>query len=501
MLLIYPDFVEESKYSKNIPGNYSEGLASISAVLKAAGYNVGLYHQTWMPERAEFLEHVRAASPDVIGITMRTTAKGFVTEMAGWLNEAMPDIHVTCGGYHPTLVPDEVIVLKGIDSVCVGEGEYPLRDMMDCLRDTGSIRTDIESLYFKTADDEIIRNPVRPMVEDLDELPFPDLALFDYTRLRTGLINTAMVMVSRGCLFSCTYCGNSQFRNVYPNRKKYARFRSPENAIKIVKRILELQPDTKYLEFRDAIFNMYADWFYEFMPLYTEQIHLPFNCNLRFDLMDERMVKTLAAGGCYMIDIGLESGNPEMRNKYLHRRMDNAHMIEMTHWLRKYNITTCTYNIVGLPHENLALALETVKLNARMDVDRVIANIFYPYPMTILHKIAEEGGFIDPSVDPNDKVQLRQPGYSRSDVLYISYRFHHLMLKYRRFYGLPEGEAQRKIAALDKRILSPVWPKGLIWRYAASKEIVLRIMKRSLSRFAPAIYLKLRNRRIRALAE
>ncbi|MDR0357761.1 MAG: cobalamin-dependent protein, partial [Clostridiales Family XIII bacterium] len=232
LLLVYPDFVEETKRNRNIPGNYSEGLASISAVLKAAGYAVSLLHLTWMPDRDEFLSNVRKEAPDVLGFTMRTTAMGYVSEMAGWLDEEMPDVHVSCGGYHPTLVPDEVLAIRGVDSVCVGEGEYPLRDLMDSLRD-GVARRDIESMYFKSPDGSVVRNPVRPMTEDLDELPFPDLSIFDYKKLRTGLIDTAMVMVSRGCLFSCTYCGNSQFRNVYPNRKKYARFRSPANAIRV----------------------------------------------------------------------------------------------------------------------------------------------------------------------------------------------------------------------------------------------------------------------------
>ncbi|MDR0293242.1 MAG: B12-binding domain-containing radical SAM protein [Oscillospiraceae bacterium] len=498
-LMVYPDFVEETKNNRNVPGNYSEGLASISAVLKEAGHTVSLLHLTYMPDRQEFLSRVRQAGSDIVGFSVRTTAMPFVEAMAGWLDDELPDLYVTCGSYHPTLVPDEVLALRGVDNVCIGEGEYPLRDLCDSLRNEGRVRTDIPSMYFKLPDGTVIRNQIRPLIEDLDELPFPDLDLFDYQNLRTGRIHTAMVMVSRGCLFSCTYCGNSQFRNVYPNRKKYARFRSPENAIRLVERILEKQPDTQYLEFRDAIFNMYEDWFYEFMPLYREKIHLPFNCNLRFDLMDERMVQTLAQGGCYMIDIGLESGNSEMRSQYLHRHMKNDHMIEMTRWLRQYKITTCTYNIVGLPHETLSLALETVKLNAQMDVDRVIANIFYPYPMTKLYDIAKEGGYIDPRVDPNDKVQLRQPGFSRDDVLYISYRFLALMKKYRALYALSEERRDRKIAALDKKILSPLRPRALIWRWEAARTTFSRRLKRLLSKAAPAVYLKLRNRRIRAL--
>jgi radical SAM superfamily enzyme YgiQ (UPF0313 family) len=497
MTIVYPDFLEETKNNRSIPGNYSEGIASISAVLKAAGYAVSLIHLTYMPDKDEFLGMVKAKTPDVLGFSVRTTAMPFLRELTGFLDEELPDIPVVCGGYHPTLVPEEVLSVRGVDAVCIGEGEYALREYCDSLRD-GSLRTDILSMYFKQPDGSVVINPVRPMVENLDELPYPDLDLFDYKNLRTGRINTAMVMVSRGCLFSCTYCGNSQFRNVYPNKKGYARFRTPENALEIVLRILRKDPDVKFLEFRDAIFNMYEDWFYRFMTLYTEHVRLPFNCNLRFDLLDEKMVKTLADAGCYMIDIGLESGDAEMRTKYLHRNMKDDHMVMVATWLRDNNITTCTYNIVGLPHETLAMALKTIKLNARIKSDKVIANIFYPYPMTKLHEIAQTAGFIDPSVDPNDKVQLRQPQFSRDDVLYVSYRFHKLMKRYRAIYAIGDASAAAKAEArLDRRILRKGHPRALIWRWDAFRDTCLRKTKRFLAKLSPKLYLFLRNKRFK----
>ena len=64
LLLIYPDFLEEEKFNRKKLGNYSEGLASISAVLKQGGHDVQLYHQLYMPDRNEFIEKVKSFSPD-----------------------------------------------------------------------------------------------------------------------------------------------------------------------------------------------------------------------------------------------------------------------------------------------------------------------------------------------------------------------------------------------------------------------------------------------------
>lgn len=493
LLLIYPDFLEEDKYNKNKLGNYSEGLASISAVLKQGGYDVQLYHQLYMPEKNEFINRIKEFSPDLIGFSARTTAIPFITEMAGWLDDELPEIPVSIGGYHAILVPDECIAIRGIDIVTVGEGEYPLLELMDCMRD-GVERTDIQSLYFKQPDGTIIKNPVRPLIEDLDSLPFPDFDLFDYENLDRSKNFTAMVMLSRGCIFSCTYCGNSQFRNIYPNRGKYCRFRSPEKAIELLELLLKKYPFIKYIEFRDAIFNMYKDWFYEFMPMYIEKIHLPFNCNLRFDLLDEDMIRMLKEGGCYMIDIGLENGNEEFRKKYLHRNMNNEHMIQVSKWFRKYKITTLTYNIVGLPYETLELSLETVKLNAKLDVDKVIPNIFYPYPMTILEQTARDGGFMDDSVDPNDPVQLRMPQYPKYDILYMAFNFNKLVKKYRAIYAMPEEKAKRAEAKLDKKITGKHYPRKFLYKTAKFKEDSFIWAKKTLKKVSPKLFIWLKNK-------
>jgi radical SAM superfamily enzyme YgiQ (UPF0313 family) len=508
-LLVYPDFLEEDKHiKKKSGGNYSEGLASISAVLKQHEYDVKLEHMLYMPDKSEFIARVKSHNPDVIGFSVRTTAMPFVTELAGWLNEDLPDIPVGAGGYHPTLVPQECLQVEGVDFVIIGEGEYPWLEYLDSLRDgtnrtdsvgrdalgTPSAKTDIESIWFKQPDGTIIKNSVRPLIEDLDTLPFPDYELFDFANLDRSKNFTAMVMLSRGCLFSCTYCGNSQFRNVYPNKKKFTRFRSPAKAIEMLEEMLKKYPFIKYLEFRDSIFNTYEDWFYEFMPLYIEKIKLPFNCNLRFDILSEDMVRLLKEGGCYMIDIGLENGNEAFRTKYLHRTMKNEHMINVAKWFKAHKITTLTYNIVGLPHETLELSLETVKLNARLDVDKVIPNIFYPYPMTVLAKTAEDGGFIDKSVDPNDPVQLRMPQYPYYDILFMAYNFTKLVRQYRRIYALPEAKSRKAELALDRKITSKTYPRKFLYKSAKFKENMFIKAKKTLKKVSPKLFVFLKNR-------
>ncbi|MCL2747436.1 MAG: B12-binding domain-containing radical SAM protein [Oscillospiraceae bacterium] len=501
-LFIYPDFLEATRHIKTIPGNYNEGIASISAVLRRGGHNTCLYHQTYMPDKEGFIERVKSYSPDIIGFTVRTSALDFVAEMAGWLDEALPGVFVMAGGYHPSLAPDEVIGLRGIDAVCLGEGEYVTLDFVDSFAQSGQPDTKSDSFWIKCDDGTICKNPVRPFVEDLDTLPFPDLDLFNIRRLKSNATqNTAEVIVSRGCLYSCTYCANAQLRNIYPDKKRYTRFRSPENAVALLEKVLEKDPEIEAFNFNDAILNMYTDWFYAFTALYKERIGKKYTCNLRFDHLDEKMARELADSGCYLVTIGLENGNEDFRKKYLKRVMKNEHIIEVSHMLKRFGIIVYTYNIIGLPFETLALSLETIKLNARMHTDNVIASNFFPYPATEIRRIAEEAGFLDPSVSPHDPVQLRMPNYPRRDFMYVKFGFLKLIRKYRKIYQKYEGDdLARRIARLDGKIMGKRHPRGLIGAVRRRRHLMVVSLKRNVSRLLPAIYKKLRARSIKSKA-
>lgn len=492
-LFVYPDFLEETKNNRGIPGNYSEGIASISATLKDAGHAVSLYHQTFMPEKTAFIEKIKEFKPDIIGFSLRTTIMDSAAEMLRWLDEELPDIPVVAGGYHPTLAPEEVIALPGIDIVSRGEGEFPLRDLINGYDKTGAFNTAEPSFWFKQPDGTVIRNDMRPYLQDLDELPFPDLDLFDYLNLKSNRVNTAEVIVSRGCLYSCTYCANANIRNAYEDKKHYARFRSPENAIQLLERVKEKDPNIKFLNFNDAILNMFPEWFYAFMALYRERINLKFTCNLRFDHIDEEMCRVLAESGCYLVTIGLENGNEDFRKKYLRRSMNNEHIIKVSHWLRALGVRVYTYNIVGLPYETLALTLETIKLNAKLKADSEIISFFYPYPATALRDIAEEGGFLDPDLPHHGKIRLRMPDYPHRDILYARYSFHRLVRAYQKIFDItdPAVRAKRE-AALDRRILSSMNPRGVIGAMRAAHHHTVVGVKRFSSRIAPGVYKRLR---------
>lgn len=492
MLLVYPDYTDRDASKRTSGGNYSEGLASISAVLKQGGHDVKLMHLLNLHTEEAFKSRLREMGEfDIIGFSIRTTAFPDCQLYIKWTKEVYPDTFIICGSYHPTLVPDEVLAVDGVDCVCVGDGEYAELELCDKMRD-GEDYTGVQSLYFKMPDGSFKHNPIRPLFSDLDQIPIPDFDLFDYDNLESSKVGTAIVIVSRGCFYNCTYCGNGNFRKVYPNKKIYARFRSPENAILYLKTLLSKRPYIKFINFRDAIFNMFPDWFDTFIEMYKKEIGLPCTGNIRFDILTEETVKKMKDAGFYTIDMGLESGDQEMRFKYLRRYQTDEMIINCSNWFHKYGISQLTYNIIGLPYEDIHRALKTIKLNAKIKSDRVIPNIFYPYEGTPLYEISKEAGFIPEGDFTKRRVPLIQPQFPEEQVLFIEAYFMHFVRRYKLAYKLPGKIGKAYERFLDWRVTNPHVPYRFLVSLHDGYTKVRNSLKDFLVNHLPKVYMKLR---------
>lgn len=493
VLLVYPDFLE-ARGATQMKGSYSEGLASISAVLKEGGHDVSLYHMSVPAGKEKFMQVIREEAADIVAFTAWTFVYPHVRKMLPWVKEATGALTV-CGGYHATLAPDEVINAEGIDAVCIGEGELPLLELCDRLA-RGEDTDSIESFWFRKGE-KVIKNPVRPFMEDLDRLPMPDFDLFDYKNFLSSRIKTALVMVSRGCVFNCTYCANPQLRKIYPNRSNFARFKSPAATIAYLQEILRRYPFISYFNFMDSVLPLKRDWFMEFATLYRQEINLPFACRLRSDILDEEIVARLKDANCYLAHLGIESGDEEIRRKYLRRKMSDQQIADSFGWLQKYNIPTLTYNIVGLPHETPRQALKTIKLNARVGAKRTVTSIFFPYPQTRLAEIAREAGFVGEQVDYGDLVALHQPQFSRYEIIFAHRYFRFFVTLYRIAFRLPGFLSRWNEKFLDWLFCTRLLPRRFLVALHFMWAAFLSSIKRIFMRLAPKGYLGLRNILIR----
>lgn len=418
--MVYPDYTPGTRPGREQFGSYSEGLASISSIVKLAGHEVELFHMTSPTERGAFRRRIVECQPDVVGFATRSSNFDDVVGYASWAREVLPGVPLVAGGYHATVEPTETLLKGGFDFVLVGEADFSFLELCESImgrRDYGEVSG---LVYLKEGG--VRENPVTSFCEDLDMLPFPDLDLFDVSRLESFAMRTLPAILSRGCPYDCTYCCNSSFRLRNGSPKRYLRFRSPENSIEYLKRMLRKAPDAGYVNFMDNILPLKRNWFYRFAELYVRYIGLPYSCNARADLFTEEIADAMKDSGCYRVHFGVESGDPRIREAVLNRFMGDDRIARAFELCHKKGIATLAYNMVGLPGETLEKVWTTVELNARLRPSRVLVPTFYPYPGTAAHELAAAMGHIAGNVEKGTAI-LDQPEFRKEQVVFASMYF------------------------------------------------------------------------------
>lgn len=392
------------------------GLASISAVLKQHGFrDIALSYFDESLDLEKWEGDLKRFQPDLIGFY--STAEQF--HYVKTLIERVPrPVFTLCGGPHPTCYPQCLESIPRLDAICVGEGEYPMLELAEALeRDRDYTR--IQNLWIRR-NGEILRNPTRSFIADLDSLPYEDRELFDTQAAidRYGF-SQLRIMASRGCPFSCTYCSNKRTSQTQPGR--YVRFRSADH---LLGEIVEAQQRYRFNEifFDDDIFMMNREIVAEFCARYPKEVGKPFVFCGRVEACHKDILTMLKEAGGRRIDFGLESGHEELRRSIMKRKMTNRQILEATRLAREVGLQVKTLNMVGLPEETPEKFRETVKINREINPDVVSISIFYPYPGTELYDYCREKGYLDPQESlPENYVSrreslLRLPGFSKKQI-------------------------------------------------------------------------------------
>ncbi len=376
-------------------GQYYEGIASISSSLKSRGHEVRFFHIVDKIDSDAFMTRFESdfSDVDIVGCSTTTHAFPVVAGFMQAMKSRYADKPVICGGVHPTVAPDEAINTPGIDVICIGDGEIPFMEL--CERMEGGLAyDDVAGLWIKRGD-EIIKNPVRCRVANLDELASPDRKLFEWEKTSRYLSKSVIFMASRGCPFKCTYCSNHALKAATDEGGgPYVRFKSVERIISEIEDFLAGHAEVEQIHFDDDILTLRKSWFKEFAETFKRRIGLPYSCNVRFDLLSEESVTQLAESGAREVRVGLESGDDYIRNEVMKRRQERGQILRAAKWLNDRKIGIYAYTIVGLPFETLKRCLETVKLTALLKPVFVQNHVFYPYPGTVLYQVCRDEGFL-----------------------------------------------------------------------------------------------------------
>ena len=365
----------------------------ISSMAKGAGHECRL---ALGQSLAEFSPEIQKFKPDLVGFSVMSGSHQWAVNTAREIKKHF-GIRNILGGAHPTFFP-EVIEEPGIDMVLRGEGEESVLELLDRI-DGRKPLTDIPNIWLKNG--QIYKNDVRSLRSELDDYPFPDRTLYDALegRLDRSVRN---VTTSRGCPWHCSFCFEDAMREMYSGKGKYVRIR---NIDRVIQECRELKEGTnvRTIYFSDDVFGMSKKWLYEFLPVYKQEVGLPFICLVRADLVasDRDYAFRLAEGGCKSVFFGVESGNEALRNKVLVKQLTDRQIEDAATNLHDAGIPFRTYNIVGLPGETVEDACSTVELNIRIKTDYPWCSVFSPFPGTALTTLAMDEGYLDRDFDPD----------------------------------------------------------------------------------------------------
>lgn len=383
-------------------GHESLTIEYLSAILKKAGHKVELLFDPGLDDLLGFfdlkflkfrnddfyIKKIKASDPDLIGFSCFSNLYPFVKEKVAFIKKHF-DIPIVVGGIHPTLIPDYVIKNPDIDMICMGEGDEAIVELADKM-ERGVNYFDVANFWFKK-NGQILKNPIRPLLQNLDSVPFPDRDLFYQYGCFAG---TIYLLKGRGCPFTCSYCYNHCLQRMYRKKGKYVRQRSVENVI------LELEECIKKYQVKriysmDDTFALVEGWIEEFSQQYQRRINLPFFCHVRPGTLSKRIANSLKEANCKYVFYGIDSGNEQMRNQIMNRPMKNSVIIDDAKLLKENGIKIIASAMFGLPNETKQQMIDTVNLIKEIKGDFAYTYIYYPFPNTDSFKYCLEHHLID----------------------------------------------------------------------------------------------------------
>lgn len=384
--------------------NQNIGIMYLAALAKARGHQCQLFVQ---PLEKDFVDAVKSFNPDIIGFSVITGAHHWVLATAGHFKKILPKSLIILGGPHPTYFP-ETIDKPNVDVVARGEAEISFVELINKLADKKDYKN-IPGLWVKQ-NGAVYRNDMAPLVEDLSALPYPDHSL--YLKYRFFREQTEIPFsTTRGCPFRCSFCYNHSKALLYREKGSYVRTRTVENVIGEMKLARQIYPKMHSVILANDILGLDKKWLVEFSSAYAKDIGLPWFASIRADLIDDFVTGHLAKANCFCLSLGVETGDEELREKILGKKIPNSQYIRAAMLLHNSGIKIRTSNMLFLPGEDIGKALKTVDLNRQMKVNFAWAYTLQPYPGTDIYDYAVEKGYLsrDFNFDDIDPLGLLKP--------------------------------------------------------------------------------------------
>ena len=354
------------------------GLFALGAQALRAGHQVKVLNLSGFAW-SKVEEIVAKLDADVWGMSCWTANRRGVRMVAEAIKRRHPRSHVVVGGPHATpLGPELLRHYEHVDTVCVGESDVSFLEIVDRLG-KGESTTGIAGTVYRdpSVPGKITVAPERKNVADLDDLASPQ-EYFD----------THILMTSRGCPWSCTFCGaeTSWGRGFRANSTEYVLDAMQKVSSRLAVKMIQIKDDTfttqkkRVLELCQKMRERNMGFFW--------------SCDTRVDLLSDELLREMRLAGCQRLSLGVESGSQMILDK-IEKKITPSEILESTELARKYGIKIRYYMMLGNRGETRKTFEETLKFLEKARPHEYVFSCLSIYPGTKDFHAAEKAGWLD----------------------------------------------------------------------------------------------------------
>jgi anaerobic magnesium-protoporphyrin IX monomethyl ester cyclase len=363
-------------------------LGYLAAVLEKNHYKVDVIDcLTLKLSYEEFRNEISKRQPDIVGITSTTLMYKPSLQIAKIAKEVCPKCLTVIGGHHVTFEDEKALQeCPALDVVARKEGEYTLLELAERV-EAGKDYYDVLGTTCRK-DGKIIRNPDRPFIENLDELPFPARHFWPLDYLKEYGTVMFDLITSRGCSYWCSFC-----IEVRVHGRKY-RVRSPKNVVDELE-FLHKTYGAEYFAFVDATFTIDKARTEELCEeIINRKLKIKWVCGTRVDMVTKELLLMMKEAGCVSVWYGIESGTQQVLDD-MRKGISLEQTIRAFEWTKQAGLKPDPNAVLGFPGETKETAWETIKFVERLTPDYMgCYTIATPYPGTPLYDYVKENGWL-----------------------------------------------------------------------------------------------------------
>jgi radical SAM superfamily enzyme YgiQ (UPF0313 family) len=346
-------------------------------------------------EHKLLMDLIRKKQCDFVGISLTSKFINTARQVTGWIRHEL-GLKVIWGGVEPTINPE--VDMGYTDYLCRGEAEEAIVEFAAAV-DSGGDLTSIPNIWAKE-NGTIYRNDLRPLLQDMDSLPFPDFepeGKYEishdgvWPREDRDCWDDFLFCTSRGCPYKCTFCIHNVMHDMYKGQR-YVRRHSVDYALHMLQEAKRRYKITR-VHFWDDIFSIHKEWLKVFLPRYKTEVGLPYWCYVYPQQCDKKICSALKNAGDVEVRMGVQSGSEEVLFEQYGRKAPRNLVLEAARNLAEagieYSIDIITNNPLETEEDcekTLSLLLELPQ-PVKIGSDTLSYLSFFPnYEMTTLYE-------------------------------------------------------------------------------------------------------------------